>query len=203
MERCLIAASVVFPAKSNLAVFQCQQALVGDGHAVRVATEISQDLRWSTEGPLGIDVPLACPQAGEQPLKRAGLSEVGASAMKAEFVVLVSTRQGFQEEPAEQPGQDVDGQKEALATTAPVRAIERQTTARNNAMQMRMMPQGLAPGVQHCQEANLGLEVFRIGSDRAQRFGGGGEENVVDDALILQGQSRELLRQRDRLSQNC
>ena len=49
-------------------------------------------------------------------------------------------------------------------------------------MQMGMMPQGLAPGVQYCQEANLGPEVFGIRGDRAQRFGGGGEENVVDDA---------------------
>ena len=63
-------------------------------------------------------------------------------------------------------------------------------------MQMRMMPQRLAPGMQHCQEADLGAEVFRIGSNRAQRLGCGGKENVVDDSLILQCQRSQLLRQR-------
>jgi len=130
----LSAVSVVFPAKSNVAVFKCQQALVGDGHAVRVTTEISQNLRWSTKGRLGIDAPLARPKTCEQPLKREGFGEVGYSAVKCEVVVLVSARQGLQEEPAEQSGKDVDGQKEALTTTAPVGAIKRESAARNNAM---------------------------------------------------------------------
>ena len=62
-------------------------------------------------------------------------------------------------------------------------------------MQMRMMPQGLAPGVQHWQEANLGPEVFRVRGNSAQRLCGGGEQQVVNNSLILQGQRGELLRQ--------
>jgi len=60
-------------------------------------------------------------------------------------------------------------------------------------MQMRMMPQSLAPGVQHSQETNLGAEVFRVSGDSAQRLCRAGEEQVVNDALILQGQRGELL----------
>ena len=40
-------------------------------------------------------------------------------------------------------------------------------------MQMRMMAQSLAPGVQHRQKADLGAEVFGVSGDRAQRLGGG------------------------------
>ncbi len=63
-------------------------------------------------------------------------------------------------------------------------------------MQMGMMTQSLAPGVQHSQEANLGAEVFRVRSYRAQGLGYAGEENVVNDTLVLQGQRRKLLWQR-------
>ena len=53
-----------------------------------------------------------------------------------------------------------------------------------------------APGVQHCQEANLGAEVFGVSGNSAQRFGRGGKENIVNDALILQRQRSKLLWQR-------
>ena len=52
-------------------------------------------------------------------------------------------------------------------------------------MQMRMMPQSLAPGVQHGQETNLSAEVFRVCGNSAQGLGGGGEQQVVNDSLIL------------------
>jgi hypothetical protein len=38
-------------------------------------------------------------------------------------------------------------------------------------MDMRVMLQGLAPGVEHGDEADLGAEVLRVGSDPAQRLG--------------------------------
>ncbi len=62
-------------------------------------------------------------------------------------------------------------------------------------MQMRMMAQSLAPGMKYGQEAYLGAEVFGVRGYSAQRLGGGGEQQVVDEALILQCQGSELLRQ--------
>jgi hypothetical protein len=55
----LLATGVIFGTKGNLAIFKCQQAVIGDGHAVRVATEIGQHLLRARKGRLGIDVPLA------------------------------------------------------------------------------------------------------------------------------------------------
>jgi len=50
-----------------------------------------------------------------------------------------------------------------------------------------MVLQGLAPGVQHRDEADLGAEVTRVGSYGAQARGCAAEQDVVDDALVLQG----------------
>ena len=54
-------------------------------------------------------------------------------------------------------------------------------------MQMRMMKQVLAPGVQHGEEADLGAQVLGIGGDGAQGLGGGAEEQAVDERLVLIG----------------
>ena len=46
--------------------------------------------------------------------------------------------------------------------------------------------QGLAPGMQNGDQAGLGAEVLWIGGDDAQGLGGGLEQDVVDDCLVLQ-----------------
>ena len=50
-----------------------------------------------------------------------------------------------------------------------------------------MMDERLAPGVEHGEEADLGAEMARVGSDRAERLGDGPEEQTVEDGLVLGG----------------
>ena len=51
-------------------------------------------------------------------------------------------------------------------------------------MQMRVMDERLAPGVEDGEEADLGAEMARVGGDRAERLGDGAEEEPVDDGLV-------------------
>src|SRR5690606_3042417 len=71
----------------------------------------------------------------------------------------------------------------------------REPPARHHAVQMRMVQQVLAPGVQDRDEADLGAQVRGVRSDRAQRLGGGAEQQVVDHRLVLVGDGGDLLRQ--------
>ena len=64
-------------------------------------------------------------------------------------------------------------------------------------MHVRMMLQVLPPGVQHRDEADFGAQVFRIGSDRAQGFGAGAEQDIVEHAFVLPGERRDGLGQRE------
>ena len=59
------------------------------------------------------------------------------------------------------------------------------------------MVQGLTPGVQHGDEADLGAEMLGIGGDRAQRLGRGLEQDGVDRRLVLEGDLGDLGRQRE------
>ena len=54
-------------------------------------------------------------------------------------------------------------------------------------MNMRMVLQVLAPGMEHADETDLGAEMARIGGDRAQRFGRRLEQDGVDRCLVLEG----------------
>src|SRR6516225_2053660 len=53
----LVFMGIISPTKGDLAVGHGNEAGVGDGDAMGIAREISQDLRRSGEGSLGIDDP--------------------------------------------------------------------------------------------------------------------------------------------------
>jgi hypothetical protein len=57
-----VALLVVLPAKGDFALFQRDQSLVGDGHAMRIAGEVLQDMLRRPQGLFGIDHPLGAPE---------------------------------------------------------------------------------------------------------------------------------------------
>jgi len=56
-----------------------------------------------------------------------------------------------------------------------------------------MMHKRLPPGVEHCQEADLGPEMFRVLGDAAESLTGGAEQNVVNDSFVLQREMSKLV----------
>jgi len=71
-----------------------------------------------------------------------------------------------------------------------------QAAARNHAMQMRVKLEILTPGVENSKESDLGSEMFRIGSNGFQRFGGGTKKDAKHQVLILVGNGCDLVRHR-------
>jgi hypothetical protein len=64
-------------------------------------------------------------------------------------------------------------------------------------MEVRMMVEVLAPGMEDCGEADLGTEVLRIGGDGDQSLGGGFEQEAVDRRLVLIRDGSDRCRQRE------
>src|ERR1039458_1229294 len=52
-------------------------------------------------------------------------------------------------------------------------------------MQVGMKEEILSPTVEHGEEADLGAEMFGIGSDGRQGLGRGSEQNAVDEIFVL------------------
>jgi len=57
-------------------------------------------------------------------------------------------------------------------------------------MHVRVKERVLIPGMQDAEESGLGAQVTSITRDRQQRCGAGAKQEVVDLALVLQGQGR-------------
>ena len=95
-------------------------------------------------------------------------------------------REPFEEQPAEQAREHAHRQEEAGAASDPARAVGRQAAAGNDDVDMRMMGQRRAPGVQDGGEADARAQMLGVGGDRRQRLGGGPEQEVVDGGLVLE-----------------
>ncbi|MBK6426796.1 MAG: hypothetical protein IPF82_11555 [Blastocatellia bacterium] len=60
---------------------------------------------------------------------------------------------------------------------------------------MGVVGEGLSPGVQDGEQADACAEAFGIRGDRDEGLGGGGKEDAVDDALVLEGEVGDLFRE--------
>ncbi len=76
---------VVLPAEAHDAVGVADEPLVGDGHAVRVATEVLQELRGAGEGSFGVHDPVRLPQLLKPGGKARRISEGGERAGEDEL----------------------------------------------------------------------------------------------------------------------
>ncbi len=72
--------------------------------------------------------------------------------------------------------QDPDGQQETWRSCTPSRAIDRKTSSRNDAVDMRMMLQVLSPGVQDAEQTDVSSKVLRVASHFEQRCATGAKE---------------------------
>ncbi len=93
------------------------------------------------------------------------------------------------------PSQDGTGKKEAGRGGKPTGMVWGESAGGNDAMDMGMVLQLLIPGMEHTEEANLGAEMFRMGSDFEQGLGAGAEQQIVENLLVLQSQGRQAMRE--------
>src|ERR1700684_424944 len=82
----------------------------------------------------------------------------------------------FEEEPAKETRQHPHGQEEAGLAGDPARTVRRQGAAGNDDVDVRMVGQRRAPGVQYGAEADARAQMLRVGGDGGQRLGGGPEQ---------------------------
>jgi hypothetical protein len=148
-----------------LAVVHPQQAAVGDGHPVRITSQVLEDMLGVTEGGPGIDHPVHSLELSEESIERARPLPSSERAAKAEFISAIGAAEQSQELAPKHLGEDFPGQKESRARGAdPTGTIRGDPTGGNQAVQVRMRTNLLVPGVQHRQEADLGSDAARVGS---------------------------------------
>jgi len=69
--------------EANLVALQVQQTMVGDGHAVGIAAQITQGLLRAAKGGLGVDHPLLLAQSSDESIEGTGRLQVEGGAGEA------------------------------------------------------------------------------------------------------------------------
>lgn len=76
----LATAGVILPAEGDAFLFEGQQAMIGNGHAMGVTTEIAQHLHGTTECRLGINHPVVAMETTQQFCELQAIGESGGRA---------------------------------------------------------------------------------------------------------------------------
>ena len=127
-----------------------------------------QHVLGPTEGPLGVDHPVFSKKRAEKGMKRLVVCQRKAGAVEGEFLPAKGAFETCYKLAAKDPAQDSHGQEESRRRSDPPLPVRRQAAARHNTVNMGMTLQGLPPGVQNAQKADLGSEVFGVGGDLPQ-----------------------------------
>lgn len=123
--------AIVLVSERDAAVADGHEPTVRDRHAMRVAREIAQNLRRSSERRLAVDDPLGVPQRAEKALEGACVGEAGERIREAQATVVVRLCEHRNHLAAEHLRQHRDVHEEVAARGDPARAIRRETAARH------------------------------------------------------------------------
>jgi|SRR5215472_15859314 len=86
----LISMSVILPEESDLVVVKGQKAVVADGDAMGVASQISQHVVRATKRPLGVDDPFLAKKWPQECVKGLFLFQGSESSLESELTLLKS-----------------------------------------------------------------------------------------------------------------
>jgi len=116
-----------------------EESLVGDGHTVRVATEVLQDLRGPAEGALCIHDPVVLPKLLEPGGKGLRSSEGGERAGEDELARGEGALERVQVLPAEDLGEGANGEEKAGRRGDPARPVLGERAPGDDTVQMQVL----------------------------------------------------------------
>jgi hypothetical protein len=174
-EALLVSVGGVSPAKGDLVTDQRDETMVGDSNAMGVGAQIVKDIFWPPEGRFAVDDPVPTEEWAQERGESLGRGERLQLAVEAQLALGEGLFQSGDELAPKDSPEHLDGKKEAIARGDPALVIGRETTGRNDTMQMGMRLEFLTPGMEHAEEADFGAEMAGIARHFEQRFGTGPE----------------------------
>src|SRR3954454_17567136 len=154
--------AIILPLEAHFALVDCKQSFIRDCDAMGIAAQIFERLLRTAEWRFGINDPVPVFQRSSKTKKGDGIPKRLRFAEEVEFPLVESVFQGREEQAAKQTRQHAYGQEEARQVGYPALMIRTDATARNHAMNMRMVLQVLAPGMKDGEEADLCAEMLRV-----------------------------------------
>src|ERR1700676_596484 len=144
--------------------------MVGDGYAMSVTTQIVENMRWPPEGTFRVDHPVVSEQFSEPGGESLWLSEKRQVSMEFQPAVAEGALESRNKLATKDATESLDGEKEGVASFNPAGVIGGEPAGRNHAMDMRVKPELLIPGVQYAEETDFGTKMRRIASNFEECF---------------------------------
>ena len=168
-----------------------EDAVIADGDPVGISAEVLKDTLDAIEGRLTIDDPLFTIELASESLKVLGRLERADLVGEYKSIRLKGSFEKVKELPFEQGRQDPDGDEKPFSGGDPTGSVRGESAPGDNAMDMGMVPEVLAPGVQNPDTADLCAEMFRVLSKLRKGFGDRTEEKIVQDLAVQGDQGME------------
>jgi hypothetical protein len=104
---------VVFPSEADAAVVHRQEAMIGDGHTMGVASQVLQDVIWAAERFFGVDHPILPKESAHERGEGFLLRERLALSIEAKLMLAESAAQAGNELTAKDAAEHSHRQEEA------------------------------------------------------------------------------------------
>jgi len=190
----LAAPLVVLEAEGHLAVLQSNEVVVGDGDAVRVASQVLQDMRRVTRF-FGVDHPFLLAQRRQQAQPRRGLRQVPAATRQGQLASAIEVLEPLKVEAPKASREHPHREEEVGPTRHPARPLWSQAPGGQDAVQVRVVLESATPRVEDRHATDLGAQMRGIAGDVQEALGHGAKEQAVERARIGEDQWAEVLRQ--------
>ena len=118
-EALLVFVRRIAPAESDSASVEGDQAMVGDGHPVRVAAEIVQGMLGTAKGALGINHPVGTEERAQHRLEGLGSVQRDQRSMEVELSPVVQLAQPGNELAAEDSAKHFHRKEESVGGANP------------------------------------------------------------------------------------
>ena len=146
--------AVVLPFEGHACPVEPDQTRIRDCDAVGVAGQVGEDGLRPGERPLGVDHPLGAAQRRKRGVEGGFVGERREVAEEGEASGRMQGCEAFEEEAAEEAREHAHRQEEATLAGNPARSVRRQAAAGHDDVDMRVVGQRRAPGVQDGGEAD-------------------------------------------------
>lgn len=115
--------SVVFPPEGDLAIGKIHDPVVGDGDAMRIASQVVENVFRSSEWPLGVNHPVLTKQRAEKSVEGLFLGQAFDTTGEGQFSLAKSPLQSGDELAAKDTAEHLYRQEERVARVNPALVV--------------------------------------------------------------------------------
>jgi hypothetical protein len=177
---------IIPPEEGNLAVLEGEEAVITDGDSMGISAEVLKDPLGAIEGRFAVDDPLFPVEMPPEGFEVCGILEMTEMGGKDQIPSSEAILEEVQELPSEQCRHDLHGKEEPFAAGYPAAVVRRQTAAGDDAVEVGMVHEVLAPGMENSDHPYFGAEMFGVLGEFREGLGGRAEKQIVEH-LRVQG----------------